>query len=168
MEEKTIDRIIKYLKINEKGTVVKMVANFGVSKQVIHRKLNDLLKDGLILRHGSSPKVFYTINTAKDRTLLIGDIKRKIAPILKKYDIKRASIFGSVARGEQNRTSDVDILVEPGKAMGLEFIGLKMDIEKAVRRKIDLLTYDSVNPLLKKEILGNQVKIYDKGSKKTS
>jgi predicted nucleotidyltransferase len=167
MEEKTIDRIIKYLKINEKGAVVKMVASFGVSKQVIHRKLNDLIRKGLILKHGAPPKVFYTINTAKDRTLLISDIKKKITPILKKYEIKRASIFGSVARGQQNKTSDVDILVEPGKPMGFEFIGLKMDIEKSIRRKIDLLTYKSVNPLLKKEILGHQVKIYDKRSKKT-
>jgi uncharacterized protein len=162
MEEKTIDRIIKYLKINEKGAVVKMVANFGVSKQVIHRKLNDLLKKGLILKHGSAPKVFYSINTKKDRSLLIGDIKKKIIPILKKYDIKKASIFGLLARGEQNRTSDVDILVEMGKPLGFEFVGLQMDIEKAIGRKVDLLTYKSVHPLVKKNILKNQVKIYER------
>jgi len=162
MEENTIDRIIKYLKINQQSTVVKMTANFGVSKQVIHRKLNDLLKKGLILRHGAAPRVFYTINTTKDRTLLIGDIKRKITPILKKYDIKKAAIFGSVARGEQYITNDVDFIVETGKPMGFKFIGLKMDIEKKLGRKIDLSTYKSINPLLKKSILKNQVKIYER------
>jgi predicted nucleotidyltransferase len=161
MEEKTIDRIIKYLKINEKGTVVKMVANFGVSKQVIHRKLNDLLKKGLILRYGAAPKVFYTINREKDRALLISDIKRKIVPILKKYDIKRASIFGSVARGEQNKTSDVDLLVELGRPLGLDFVDLQLDIEKIVKRKVDLLTYDSIHHSLKDLILKDQVKIYE-------
>jgi|GEM_PF-290321 uncharacterized protein len=162
MEEKTIDRIIKFLKINEKGTVVKMVANFGVSKQVIHRKLNDLLKKGLILKHGSAPKVFYTINTKKDRTLLISDIKKKIIPILKKYDIKKASIFGSVARGEQNKTSDVDILVEPGRLMDFDFIDMKDEIEKILNRKTDLLTYKSIHPLMKKNILNSQIKIYER------
>jgi uncharacterized protein len=162
MEEKTVDKIIKYLKINEKGAVVNMVADFGVSKQVVHRKINDLLKKGLILKHGSAPKVFYTINTKKDRSLLIVDIKKKIIPILKKYDIKKASIFGSVARGEQNRTSDLDILVEMGKPLGFEFVGLQMDIEKAIGRKVDLLTYKSVHPALKKIILNSQVKIYER------
>lgn len=162
MEEKTIDRIIKYLKINEKGTVAKMTANFGVSKQVVHRKLNDLLKKGLILRHGATPKVFYTINTAKDRTLLISDIKRKITPILKKYDIKKASIFGSVARGEQNKTSDVDLLVELGKPLGLDFVDLQMDIEKIIKRKVDLLTYDSIHSSLKDLIFKDQKHIYER------
>jgi uncharacterized protein len=162
MEEKTIDRIIKYLKINEKGMVVKMVANFGVSKQVIHRKLNDLLKKGLILKYGTPPKVFYCINTAKDQALLIGDIKRKITPILKKYDIKKAAIFGSVARGEQNKTSDVDLLVELGKPLGLDFVDLQMDIEKVIKRKVDLLTYDSIHHSLKNLILKDQKKIYER------
>ncbi len=163
MEEKTIDRIIKYLKINEKGTVAKMTANFGVSKQIVHRKLNDLIEKGLILRHGSSPRVFYTINVAKDRTLSISDIKKKITPILKKYDIKKASIFGSVARGEQNRTSDLDLLVELGRPLGLDFVDLQMDVEKAVKRKVDLLTYDSIHQSLKDMIIKDQVKIYERG-----
>lgn len=162
MEEKTIDKIIKYLKINGQGTVAKMTADFGVSKQFVHRKLNNLLEEGLILRHGSPPKVFYTINTNKDRNLLISDVKRKIRPVLKKYEIKKASLFGSVARGKQNKASDIDILIKPGKPMGLEFISLKMEIEKKLGRKIDLLTYKSVSPLLKKSILKNQVKIYER------
>lgn len=162
MEEKTIDRIIEYLKINEKGRVVKMADSFRVSKQVVHRKLKDLLGKGLILRHGAPPKVFYTINTKKDRTLLLNSVKKKIIPILKQYKIKRASIFGSVARGTPNRTSDVDILVEPGEAMGLEFVGLNMDLEKSLGRKVSLLTYKSVHPSLKDEIFGGQVEIYRK------
>jgi predicted nucleotidyltransferase len=42
----------------------------------------------------------------------IDEIKRKILSILKRYKVKRAGIFGSVVRGEENKESDLDILVE--------------------------------------------------------
>ena len=46
-------------------------------------------------------------------------IRIKSAPILKKYGIKSAAIFGSVARGEDGPNSDIDILVEFNKPVGL-------------------------------------------------
>ena len=42
----------------------------------------------------------------------ITEIKAKILPILKKNDVVRASIFGSFARGEEKKRSDIDMLVE--------------------------------------------------------
>jgi len=45
----------------------------------------------------------------------IEDIKQIILPILLKYETRRAGIFGSVARGDAERGSDVDILVELDK-----------------------------------------------------
>lgn len=45
----------------------------------------------------------------------IESIKKKIVPILKKHGVVRAGIFGSYARGEQNKNSDVDILIEVKK-----------------------------------------------------
>jgi len=160
MKEKTIDRIIEYLKINEKGAVVKMVLNFGVSKQVIHRKLKDLLSQGLIIKEGKAPKVSYSINKDIDRTISVAKVKKAILPILKKHGIKRAAIFGSLARGEQNKTSDVDILVELGKPMGYAFFGIQDEMENVLKRKVDLLTYKSVDPLLKNYILKDKKTIY--------
>ena len=58
------------------------------------------------------------------------EIKRKAVPLLKKYGVVRAGIFGSYARGEQKKKSDVDILVKPGRKMGLEFVGLALELEK--------------------------------------
>jgi predicted nucleotidyltransferase len=160
MEEKTIDRIIKYLKVNEKGTVAKMVVDFGVSKQVIHRKLNDLLTKKMIVKEGNAPKVFYSINKDVDRTISVAKVKKIILPILKKHGIKKAAIFGSLARGEQNKASDVDILVELSKPMGYAFFGIQDEMEDALKRKVDLLTYKSVNPLLKNYILKDKKTIY--------
>ncbi len=41
----------------------------------------------------------------------IEEIKAKILPILKKYGVKRAGIFGSFVRGEETQESDIDIRV---------------------------------------------------------
>ena len=54
-------------------------------------------------------------------------IKPKIVRILKKYGVKKAGIFGSYARGEQKKRSDIDILIQPTKGMGLEFAGLALE-----------------------------------------
>jgi len=89
------------------------------------------------------------------------ELQKKITPILEKNEVVRASVFGSFARGEETPGSDIDILVELKEPKGLLFLaGLKFELEDAVRRKIDLLTYRSVNPLLKKYIYKDEVKIY--------
>jgi len=83
----------------------------------------------------------------------INEIKKRIVPILRKNNIKKAGIFGSYARGEQKRGSDVDIIIEPPKDMGIAFFGVILELEKRLGKKVDLLTYRSVHPYLKKYIL---------------
>jgi hypothetical protein len=86
-------------------------------------------------------------------------IKKKINPILKRNDVKKAALFGSVARGEENKRSDVDILVEfkndENKSL-LDLVGLEFELEERLNRKVDVLTYDSIHPLLKEVILKDQ------------
>ena len=87
-------------------------------------------------------------------------IERKMLPVLLHYDIKRAGIFGSFARGENTETSDIDILVEfNGEKSLLDLAGLKIALEELLRMKVDVLTYNSLNPLLKDRILSEQVVI---------
>src|SRR3989344_3207436 len=87
-------------------------------------------------------------------------IKQKILPILKSYKISKAGIFGSYARGEQKKKSDVDILVEVDKHMGLmEFIGIKLDLQKAVKRKVDLVEYETIRWEIKDNILRDEIPI---------
>jgi len=88
-------------------------------------------------------------------------IIKQINPVLEEYQVKRASIFGSFARGEEKAKSDLDILVELGGMVGLfALVGLKDDLEKAVGRKVDLLTYRSVHPFIKKYVRRDEIKIY--------
>jgi len=90
----------------------------------------------------------------------VDEIKRRIKPILKKSDVLRSSIFGSAARGELSAESDIDILIEfpKGKTL-LDLVELKIQLERALGRNIDILTYKSIHPLLKDSIRQNEVSI---------
>ncbi len=88
----------------------------------------------------------------------IKNIKAKILPILKKEGIKKAGIFGSYSTGTQKKDSDIDILIEFNGSL-LDLIGLEIELRKLLRKKVDLLTYRSISPLLKKRILNEEVRI---------
>jgi len=89
----------------------------------------------------------------------LNKIKKQIVDVLKKHGIKKAGIFGSFARGEEKKNSDVDVLIQPTKGMGLEFVGIKLELEDKLGEKIDLISYRSINPHLKKYILKDEVRI---------
>jgi len=100
------------------------------------------------------------INLMTKSQMRIEKIKDQILPILKQAGVKRSSLFGSYARGDQARGSDIDILVElPRGSSLLDLIGLEMDLKKAVGKKVDLLTYNSINLLLKDYIQRDQIRI---------
>jgi predicted nucleotidyltransferase len=89
-------------------------------------------------------------------------IKILVTPILKKYRIKRASFFGSFVKNTQKKTSDVDILVEFEKGRSLfDLVRLKRELEETILKKTDVLTYNSLHPLIKQNILDEQEIIYD-------
>ena len=89
----------------------------------------------------------------------IAEIKKRIIPTLKKYRVSKASIFGSIARGDAIKASDVDILIQPPKEMGLEFVGMKLELEKILKKRVDVITYKGIHPYIKKSILESEVRI---------
>jgi len=87
------------------------------------------------------------------------NIKQNIRPILQKYGIKKAGIFGSSARGETN-VNDIDLLVKIEQKISLlDFIGIKQELEDELNMKVDLVEYDSLKPALKKDILKDEVPV---------
>ena len=88
------------------------------------------------------------------------DIKSKIErlkPILKEhYQVKTIGFFGSYAKGEQKRKSDIDILVEfvEGNSVDLfDFVELEDFLTKQLGIKVDLATKNALKPLIKDQIL---------------
>ena len=93
-------------------------------------------------------------------TKKIKQIKSKIVKILKKNNVVRAGIFGSYARGEEKKNSDIDILVEINDKISLfDFAGIKIELEEKLGRKVDLVEYKIINPRIKKGILNSEVRI---------
>ncbi|MFH2105378.1 MAG: nucleotidyltransferase family protein [Parcubacteria group bacterium] len=91
----------------------------------------------------------------------ISTVKQKIIPPLKQAGVAHSAIFGSVAKGEQTDKSDLDLLVEfeEGKSL-FDLAALKIELENLLDMEVDLVTYDSLSPLLKKDILSRQVTLF--------
>jgi len=84
-------------------------------------------------------------------------IKEIVVPILKKHNVKRASLFGSIVRDDYTEGSDIDILVELQEDTSLlDFIDIKLEIEDATNKKVDLVEYDMIKPALREYILSEQ------------
>lgn len=87
-------------------------------------------------------------------------IKKMAVPILREAGVTRSSIFGSYVHGENQQDSDIDILIDFPRGKGLfEFVGLQEKLKKALGREVDLVTYNSLHPLLKDRILNEQIQI---------
>lgn len=91
------------------------------------------------------------------------NIKRKITPILERQGVNVAALFGSTARGEARKGSDIDLLIKlkKGKTL-LDIVHLKLELEKKLGRKVDLVEYDAIRPLLRETILNEQKVIYER------
>jgi len=87
-------------------------------------------------------------------------MKKKIVAVLKENDVKKAGIFGSFARGEDKKNSDIDILIEFNSVKSLlDIVRLEFLLARILKRKIDLLTYKGIHPLLKERILKEERRI---------
>lgn len=82
------------------------------------------------------------------------EILKKYKPILKtKYGVKEIGIFGSYARGDANKKSDIDILVNFSQPIGLEFIGLEDYLKKVLKKKVDLVSKKALKHYIGEHIL---------------
>jgi len=81
-------------------------------------------------------------------------LKAHKTELFEKYHIKEIGVFGSVVRGEQLKSSDVDILVDFKQVPDLlKFIEIESCLEKLLRRKVDLVRKPAIRPELKAQIL---------------
>lgn len=69
-----------------------------------------------------------------------------------KYGLSFMAIFGSYGRGQQTENSDVDILVDFQRPIGIEFIDLANELETLLKIKVDLVSKNGVKPQYLKHI----------------
>jgi predicted nucleotidyltransferase len=77
-------------------------------------------------------------------------------PILTKYGVKKAALFGSYVAGNHTDASDVDIIIQPPAEMGLEFVSLKQELEDALQKPVDLVSYNGLSKHLKQYVVSSQ------------
>ena len=87
-------------------------------------------------------------------------VRLRIALVLKMHDVRKAAIFGSYARGDMTQKSDIDLVVEfdQGKSL-LDLVSLKLDLEDALHKKVDVITYGSISPYTRNAVLKEQVPV---------
>ena len=73
-------------------------------------------------------------------TSIIGTLQKHKSELIDKYGLSQLAIFGSYARRQERENSDVDILVEFNRPIGLEFIDLAEELEQILHIKVDLVS----------------------------
>ena len=79
--------------------------------------------------------------------------RQEILRIAERYGAHNIRVFGSVARGEDQPESDLDLLVDMASGRSLlDLVGLGQDLEELLDRKVDLVTDASLHPALRDRI----------------
>lgn len=91
------------------------------------------------------------------------ELQKKIVPFAKKNGLNYVAVFGSFARGEQTKKSDIDLMVQFSEPIGLfKFVDIKMKLEKKLKREVDLVTPNGIRPRIKNYILSDLKTLYEK------
>ena len=77
---------------------------------------------------------------------ILSVLRRERAKLFAKYGLKSMAVFGSATRGDFTPESDVDIMVEFERPIGMDFFDLEQDLARIVSRKVDLVMRTAVKP----------------------
>ena len=99
------------------------------------------------------------------RSLRKGELKEKLVRICKENEVVFVSVFGSFARGEQKKGSDVDIAIEfekNSKKDLLDLVHLEYEMKKILGEKVDLGIFSSISPHIIDDVKKEMKVIYEK------
>jgi predicted nucleotidyltransferase len=114
----------------------------------------------------SEVKVGFVYSATMERAYTTNEIKEKLLPIFKMIPVEKAILFGSYAKGNSTRTSDVDILIDSnGKIRGIDFFGVLEDITEALSVQVDLIEASQIinGSRVQREIAETVIVIYERG-----
>ena len=84
--------------------------------------------------------------------------RKQILETAQRYGAYNVRIFGSVARGEADEASDIDILVnlEPGRSL-MDLGGLLYDLQILLGTEVDVVTEKGLRPRIREQVLREAV-----------
>lgn len=94
----------------------------------------------------------------KTKVEILKVLKQELPYLNEKFKVKSIGLFGSYAREEQTKTSDIDVLVDFETPVGFfKFIELEDYLSGKLGAKVDLATPDALKPIIKPQIMGEAV-----------
>lgn len=121
-------------------------------------------KDGQIIISGVNPVSLAKaqIASAENHIYSLEEIRQIAVPIVKEHGAEGLSLFGSYARGEARRDSDLDFILERGRVRSLLALsGLQTALSEAFHKSVDILPQDSLEEEFRKSIERDRVMLYD-------
>ncbi|SNS87349.1 hypothetical protein SAMN05216276_101863 [Streptosporangium subroseum] len=89
-------------------------------------------------------------------------VHTQLANLCEKYGIAELDVFGSVARGDDDAESDIDLLyvLKPGNDIGLEFFGFQEELEDLLGRKVDVVSKEGLHWVIRDQVLEDAQVLY--------
>ena len=102
-----------------------------------------------------------------EKVYTIEELREIVRPIAQQYRVERVFLFGSYARGEADRNSDIDLRIDGGAFDTLFALGkLYADMEAALGKKLDLVMTDALREKLRDSAEGDPVRIFIRNMKR--
>lgn len=81
--------------------------------------------------------------------------------------VERAYVFGSYARNEANSQSDLDLLLELdySQHIGLQFVGMKFDLEERLNKAVDLVSANGLSPRIRPFVDQDKQLVYERSAR---
>jgi len=99
-------------------------------------------------------------DAAVNRQAILELLNAEAPGLRRKYGFRSLAVFGSMARGDDHEGSDVDVLVRfEGEATFDNFMGLKLELEDLLGRRVDLLTPKCLRPEMEVEIEREAIRV---------
>jgi len=101
--------------------------------------------------------------STKTKDYTIEDIKSIVYIVATKYGVERVVLFGSYARGEENKNSDIDLLIDKGEIKGyFQFTAFKRELEENLKKPVDVVTKKVLSQRFLKNINNEEIVLYEK------
>ncbi|TFG06512.1 MAG: nucleotidyltransferase [Promethearchaeota archaeon] len=81
------------------------------------------------------------------REKIIQKLREELPFLKKEFGVKSIGIFGSYTKGTQSKDSDIDLIIEFEKPIGLAFMDLASYVEELLGKKVDILTPEGIKSI---------------------
>ena len=101
------------------------------------------------------------MKTLEKKVYSFEELKEKLIPVFKQYQLPKASVFGSYARGKAKPASDVDLLLLFDETFNLEkYLNFENAIKRSLNKKVEIVEYDGLIDLIRDEVMKEAIEIY--------